>query len=465
MQYHDVWKHDTKLDSSKGYRELYDEENTPFVCIAAAAATETAWEYRNSRGEWCGVLTEALVKVLSNCKNRQISWKASLYRISELISITFPDQHPRLNGPGQRHQFSLRQSMGEGLHIRNEAYGAVIQAGTVSGVLQGNVYTIMSLGSDFPNRRQQLAEARVVEATAFRAVAHLQQDITSLPSDGATAFLKSTVLPKWPVEIPSGVPWLNSLVGGSKFVRPQGIEDSGLALARFALESDTIALYTNRGLEAMRCPINAPSEEQSNLLKAVEQLGRAQHILGLKNETDDEYLQHDIRLQFGIVEHGSTKRMIRDDGTDSITEGNRICIQLANCGLETVYITILNINALGRVSRVSRIDGIELPPGRDEIVPRNNSAGGLLTSWPKSLSRGRSVEDTLVFILTGSPVDLSHLCTPTPDPLSKRGRLSSLAQLTWTITSGCDRNIKGIEDEDNLRFATHKSVFTLCPAS
>jgi hypothetical protein len=467
VQYHDISKHASTLKSSKDHRKgLYDEEHSPFVCIAAAAATETAWEYRNSSGEWCGAMTEALVKVLSECRSHRISWRASLFRISELINITFPDQHPHLTGPGDRYYFSLSESTTTGLHIRNEADGAVIQAGRVSGVLEGNIYSIMNHGAKTANTQEQLAEAQVVEATAFKAVVHLKfsrPGITSLPDDGAIAFLKHNVLPKWPVEVPPGIPWLEATVRGSRFIRPHDPEESGFALATFRLQSNGIALYTNHGLEVTRTPVDASQEEQLNLQKAVEQLARAQHLLGLKNETEDEYLHHGTRIEFGILENLTIQRIIRDDGTDSIVENSYTCIQLTNGGPETVYISIFNINAVGKVSRVSRMTGVELPPGRNEIILRKNPPVGLQITWPKGVSRARPLEETLLFILTSLPVDLCHLATPVESPPSHRIGLSRLEQLTWSIASGYSRNANAVEDESILRYATHRIVFNLMP--
>jgi len=73
VQTHDLTEFTSMLKHSEYYQKgLYDEENTPIVCIAAAAATETAWEYRNSSGRWCGIMTEALVRVLSDCRTPYI---------------------------------------------------------------------------------------------------------------------------------------------------------------------------------------------------------------------------------------------------------------------------------------------------------------------------------------------------------------------------------------------------------
>ena len=467
IQYHDISKIANKLKSSENQpKGIYDEENPTFVCIAAAAATETAWEYRNSVGEWCGAMTEALVKVLSDCRSHVVSWRASLFRISELVNIAFPDQHPYLAGPGDRYHFSLLENTTEGLHIRNEADGAIIQAGRVSGVREGNIYSIMNHGAKITSAQEHLAEARVIEAMSFRAVVDLKFShpyITALSEDGAIAFLKDSALPKWPVEIPSGIPWLEAMARVSNFIRPQGREECGFTLVKFRLQADIIALYTNHGIEAMRIPVNASQEDQLSLKKAVEQLARAQHLLCLKIETKDEYLHHKTQIVFGILEN-STIRIIRNDGTGSIIENSYTCIQLANSGVETVYISIFNINAVGRISRVSRPTGVELPPGRKEtILRRKEPPAGLQITWPKTISRDRPIEETLFFIITSSPVDFCHLATPVQSPPSDRIGLSQLEKLTWSIATGCSRNANAIEDDSNVQYSIYRITFKLMP--
>ncbi|KAF2258469.1 hypothetical protein CC78DRAFT_537746 [Lojkania enalia] len=470
VRWHDITKLASVLESSE-YRPkgIYDEENSPFVCLAAAAATETAWEYRNSGGRWCGAMTEALARVLSDCRGHLISWRASLFRISELIKITFPNQRPYLTGKVDRHHFSLSESLTDGFHILNEVDAAVIQAGSISGVLAGNTYSIMNHGARTANTREQLAEAHVMEATSFRAVVHLkfsQPGITRLPDGGAIAFLKESVLPKWPVEIPPGIPWLEALVLGSRFIKLQESKDSGFTFATFHLQSNVIALHTKHGVEVTTTPVDGSQEGRLNLQRAVEQLARAQHLQGLKNDIEEEYLHHKTLIEFGILENSFSRRMIRDDGTDSLVENSYTFIRLTNGGSETVYITIFNINAVGKISRVSRIYGVELPQGRSEVIlKRKNPPTGIQITWPNGVSRANPLEETLLFILTASAVDLCHLATPVQHPPPHRLGFSGLEKLTWCIASGCSRNANAVDDESILRYSTHRIVFNIMPDS
>jgi len=386
------------------------------------------------------------------------------------MSVPLPDQRPQLIGKTDRYHFSLSETQTEGLHTRDEVDATVIQAGSISGVLAGNTYTIMKHGAETADAEEQLAEVHVIDTSSFKAVSNLklsQPETTGLPDDGAVAFLKESVLSKWPVEIPPHIPRLEVMVQESLFVRLQEPENSGFALAILRLQLNAIVLLIKCGIEVTRVPVDASPNEQLSLRRAVEQLARAKHLLGLRNNTEEEYLYHKTRIEFGILgSKFSILRFIRNDGTDDIPEKVFTFIRLTNCGFETVYVTIFSINAVGKISQVSRMNGIELPPGRCEtVLQRKNLPIGLPITWPKEVSRTGPLEETLSFIFTTSPVDLCHLAIPVqhPPPPEHRLGFSGLVQLAQCIASGCRRNANAVDDENILPYSTHRIVYSLIP--
>jgi hypothetical protein len=412
-------------------------------------------------------MTEALVSAISE---RRIPWRTTLLRVSELVNVRFPHQHPQVEGPGNRLHFSVYESISGAFHIRNENGGVVIQAGRVSGVHEGNVYSVMPFGAKKPVVEEQLAEARVTHATAFKATVELSLDqskASRLPDDGALAFLRHDALYKWPVALPPGFPRLEKMVQESRYIRRGDPEEDNSVLAEFRLELNGIVLRNNRGLEVAATSPNPSVDETSRLLKSAEQLARAQHLLALRNETSNEVLQHRVGVEFGLVEKNwSRGRIIRQDGTDSVIEDDRVYIELVNNGTETVYVWVFDINAVGRIARVSRSSpkGIELPPGRHEVLGLRWPGPvlyGLPVSRPKALPRTQPLEETLVLLLTSSPVDLFHLADSVDQPPSGRTSLSKLGQLTYRISSGGSRDVTIVEDDDITRYKTIHIPFLL----
>jgi hypothetical protein len=176
-------------------------------------------------------------------------------------------------------------------------------------------------------------------------------------------------------------------------------------------------------------------------------------------------------VRFGLVDTGRYRgRTIQQDGTDSICEGDRVYIELVNRGPETVYMWIFDVNVAGRIKLVSKSSprGVELPPGRMEVLGaarHRPGLRGLPVGWPEALSqsRGDPVGETLVLILTSSPVDLNHL-SDRSKPSTGRTNLSVLEQLTSRISSGESRNVTVVEDDDDVvRYTTIRIPFLLFP--
>ncbi|RWA14689.1 hypothetical protein EKO27_g402 [Xylaria grammica] len=479
--------------------DLHIEQSPYAVRIAAAAAGETAWEYRSQvigvDGVWHGALTEALLCILeggdgeslgdagdSGSNAAVMSWRTVMLRVAELVNVRFPYQHPEVAGPADRLPFQVRELVDGAFHIRmegNSTRSAVIQAGRVSGVREGNIYTVVPFGVDKAAggaSNKWLGEAMVTSATPFKATADfIPRDPAKgakLPTEGALAFLKYDALYRWPVLLPPGLERLAATVQKSRFVRPRNLDDGDLVLAEFREWPGRITLHNNRGRDiALVYTTRESLGLEDRLVEAAEQLARGQHLLSLSSGGPAHLLQHEIEVKFGLVDEGGHRgRTIRQDGTDSIFEGDRVYIELINRGLETVHVWVFDVNATGQVKLVSKSSprGVELPSGRVEVLGAARhlrGLKGLAVGWPAALSqsRGEPVEETLVFICTSSPVDLSHLCQANK-PSAARMNLSFLEQLTSTILSGESRKATAIEDDDEVvRYATIRIPMLLFP--
>lgn len=448
IQHHNITNHVKNLRETgelQGETDLLGNQSA--VRIAAAAATEVAWSYRNANGEWRGAMTEALMFTITESTGHEISWRTTLLRVRELVNVEFSDQHPSVEGPDTRLLFSLSKVTPEGLLVKMEDGVVIIQAGRVSGVRVGNVYIIMPFGAEKPDGRW-IGQATVTHVIGFKARSDVQWRSVEkeFPPEGALAFLKEEVQPKFPVTVPQELPILEDAVNRSTFLRRREDGDDTTPLAYLRREGQSLILTTNSGAE-IASELGEDSVTATQTIRGIvgvaEQLAQAQHLLGLKCDNESEKLNHDLEITLGTVVKGKRSKILEQNGEGSVTEQDRLFISLQNAGHSTIYISVFDVNVIGKISLVSIASpkGIELPPGR-ECVLGNDEFGlglkGLLTAWPNALSKRRSIDEHFVFILTDTPVGLLHLTESKIEAGYGRGALSDLERLIYRVVTGRD---------------------------
>ncbi|KAF4767212.1 hypothetical protein N7455_011355 [Penicillium solitum] len=166
------------------------EASPNIVRIMACTDRETAWEYQNEDFESRGVVTEKLVSLLQNAleANIQISWRSVMMRVSEQVTIRFPDQHPHVEGPDHRTLCSLETIHFTGIPVTAQEDGTVaLFAGSVAGVRQTSEYMIMPSASHEAIESQKLGHANVSAVTSFSATLDIEP--LRLPDGTGVAFL------------------------------------------------------------------------------------------------------------------------------------------------------------------------------------------------------------------------------------------------------------------------------------
>ncbi|KAI9035714.1 uncharacterized protein KD926_002965 [Aspergillus affinis] len=271
--------------------------NPHAVRIVATAPSESAWEYMNPRGEWCGTYTEALVKV---------------------------------EGPETRVPFSLRRAPSCVLQIKIVNGQLIIQGGSVLGVRIGNTYTILT------------------NVAAFKAKVKL----TSMPSwlslsnVGALAVLKRESIDKHPIQVPESLPSLQTQVEESTLLRCHTAGDNEPPLLKFRQEEASIMLLNKQGVELGSSPLS--EEEHSlrgkDLIVTTERLVRAQRVLSLKCDKPADRLDHKLYYEIGVVEDEQPKRASQVGGEDyPIVEKEFAYVKLHNKGPELVYMSVFDM--------------------------------------------------------------------------------------------------------------------------
>ncbi|KAK2051830.1 hypothetical protein LY76DRAFT_688178 [Colletotrichum caudatum] len=461
---------DTRLDAAG---------NRYAVRIAAAASTELAWEHEKS-GRYGGAMTNALVKALreasksGNEVDSLVSWRTTLQRVREVVNIDFPQQNPHVDGPETRLLFSLEETATSALVLHRCFEGeGILKAGRVSGVRQGNVYTLMPLGAERPTNEAQIGTATVTHFNGFKAKAKLSlaSAKTSIPAEGVCAFLKEEALHMWPVTYPELINELEDAVGESKYLCRGRADQDGSFLAEFRLDRQDLILANGQGVQLASRHLSdgqtcARAIASKDLVKQAEQLARAQHLLSLTcADSSDEKLEHSLSVTFGTVKDGQPDRNIMQDGTGFVTEGERVYISLMNNGSKEVYVSVFNINAAGKISLVSG-RGIETSPQQTYVLGTDEfgfGLEGLLISWPIGIPKAQAITESLVLILTDSPVNLRHLDNNTNPGFRGHVGPSSLERLAFSLATGATRDMGSESHRERVRYDTLHIPFTLTP--
>jgi hypothetical protein len=454
--------------------ETFLEGNPDAVRVVACQTSESAFEYATPSGSWCGAFTEALAQALEGSDGQEVSWSTTLLRVGQLVNIRFPQQHPHAEGPHARMPFKMEKAP-ESLLLHMEEGVGILSAGRVGGVLENNVYAIYPFASGAGNHKSQIATAFVTHVAGFRSRVHLEfnGDEKCIPADGAKAVLEEEALYEWPIEFPPGLEGLQLLVDNSEYLRPRNADDTEpLAVIRHS--AATIELVNSKGI-----PISARTAQRPNSLPRLvndividaEELARGQHLLRLDCKSPKERLRHRLKLEFGVVIKGKRERIISQDGTGYVADGDRVYINLQNEGDNTVYISLFDVNVAGRVSYLSRSSptGIDLESGRSYTLGAKDldrGLPGLPVTWPDQVPRRREVDETLVAVVTSSPVDIGYLGKPRNETEVRSsgkaaGTQSNLEQLIDTISSARRRTIGADEDSPSIRYDIIQIPFTL----
>jgi hypothetical protein len=456
IQYHDILNHQTLL---KDLPELdHPEGNPKAVRIAAADTKEFAFEYKIGEDKWIGAMTEAFVQALRESKGQEVSWRTTLVRVRELLGVRFPQQHPHVEGPYSRLHFSLRTIEESSLQVRRVDNIAYIMGGRLREVYEGHIYSIQRTGSKEYNSELEIEKATVLKVAGLDIAKTTWHPGEAWPEDGAVAFLEKLSLHRWlaviPEELPANLASFQDRINGSKYLRLRAIGETDIPLVRFqySMENLTLTLSDKDGvsitsLQIPNSELPLPKETFDIIVDDAEQIARSQHLLNLTCLDSKFSIKDEIEIKVGIAENEISARELEMDGTARVKDGDRIYISLHNHGKERVYVSVYNINVSGKISLVSTFSpsGIGLDENESYTIGEDQRFGGLTgisVSWPRYIQKLQPVTESLVFIRTDSPVDLTYL-QGTAGKSGSRTAFSELEQLADSISSGSTRDIGG----------------------
>lgn len=449
-----------RLDE-KFQRNLLVEGNPDAVRIAAAATTEKAYEYVNQQGQIVGLLTDTLTGAINETIGKEVSWRTTLLRVCEIVHTKFSDpqylQHPQAEGPDTRILFSTEEMVSGAKLIKMEKDEAILQAGSVAGVREANIYAIMPYGCEGIDSKTQIAKAEVIQISGFKSKVELTFTTSekSIPSKGALAFLETEAPYRWPVSVPADFHPLRQRLEKSKVLRTYDANEKNPPLVNFQHEGNKILMRNSRGTLFSLQEAASDTTSLQNLVDAAvlsaENLALAQNILTCQGGIGGEALEYNVDIKFGLVSEGREAEISTTNA--AILEGQRIFISLHNKGDTTIFLSVFDVNAAGDIALVSRScpRGIELTRNkRHTLGELYGRLIGLKLSWPKNVPKSEPVEETLVLVLTTSAVDLRPL-TDQRLPNSESSREGGISKFLETNTRG-----------DLICYAVRHISFLLC---
>ncbi|KAL6231301.1 hypothetical protein BDW75DRAFT_47989 [Aspergillus navahoensis] len=418
IRYHSVAKFLARLHREGHFRAELDITGNPHaVRIAASTPHESAMEYVDSQGVWRGALTEALLSALELVNGHEVSWRTILLHVRRMVQSRFPSQHPQAEGPADRVPFSMQNVTSAALqHLVAVDRTPVLLAGSVIGIQEGNIYAVIPFNREDMRTNEELPEATVVSVAGFRAELKLNfwPRWENFEKHGALALLKYEVFQPLPVGLCSSLEGLQNAVQQSKYLRCGVASDS--IIGTFKHEADTVTLCNHKGVQIASQQIDnaqgVSSHSFDDVIKIAERLARAQRVMNLQREPRQGKLTHCVDIEIGTVKDRKPDRIFQKDGSDYVTEGDLIYIQLENKGESTVHVSVFNINVAGRVLFMTPHEptGYELFPD-DEPQTLGHTEyylKGIPLFWPEGVQKS-PIDEQFLFVLTNSPVDVRDL--------------------------------------------------------
>ncbi|OMP86933.1 Metacaspase-1 [Diplodia seriata] len=444
------------------------EGNQDAVRVVAAADSELAWEYVDSRSKRVGALTQAIVPALDEALAAYpinavasggqelyaaVSWENMLLRVCQLVNAEFPEQHPQVEGPHRRIVFSRKVKRSHALLVTNEGDELIMQAGMVAGIRKNDMYVLMPLNYQHIVRGQELGEARVTSVTGFKAVIRRPSPHFRLPDGGALAYIKKQAVLQWPVEIPTEIQ-NNDYVLDSPFIRPALESDSGMVIAHIVKEDSSVSLFSSAGrVKLGSFDFSSEDELQYSVQDAVDKtelLARAEYLLALK-PSGDESLAHCLECTVSVASREQSS--IDFDGTGRLETGDRAIITIHNPSDTQIFVSVFDVNVAGRIAHLSKSSptGVRLSArerytlGQMQhntyVGPEETTRKGLGMSWPKDIQdwAGSEVPESFIFVVSDQGVDLRNFAD-TGRYNAPQADASQLQLLAYYLGSGQERD-------------------------
>ncbi|KAL4820486.1 caspase domain-containing protein [Aspergillus spinulosporus] len=449
------------------------EGNPHAVRIVAATDSEVAFEYDEGHGRMVGAFTKALLANLESALQVNLTWKHMMLRVSDLVNTHFPYQHPHVEGPHNRVVFSQQEKDVNVYQVDISDTGEhILQAGQTAGVRVGNTYNIIY--NDSAARSEGCTSqgiGAVTSVTPFKAI--LQTQSTVLGQQTAHAYPDVEAQYRYPVSVADSLSqYVDDQIRRMKFIQLFENGPTPMVFARLDQQDETIYLSICGEPRANFDANGDTAGAVSKALQLANSVSRAAHLLSSK-PTDEARLDHEVQITLSKMKpggHGTED--LATNGTAQIDCSDRICITLNNTWIDTVYVSVFDVNAAGKISLLSQSSpcGIKLRSGSQYVIGKAQHTDiprGMGIIWPKDIHKDvkEPIPEWVVCFVTDAEIDLRCLerdCSGTQSPPTPRGDPSQLEKIAYQLTYGQGRDI-GCEENPGLKWDLTIIPFSLLP--
>ncbi len=402
--------------------------NPKAVRLAASGDWQPAIQTVDAEGQPIGMLTQALLAVLAEIGDAEVSWRAlgDAIRMRVLRQVTM--QRPMVEGPVKRRLFSLTETETAAIAIEPRGDALRLGAGRLAGVSAGDVYGVTEIDAPGFSPETEIARVRVERVEALHAIARPIEW-----SPGHDALRREAIA--WPLELALArhAVWLDA-------AEPERAELEA-AIARSARlrvatppRSPVVGELRARGGELLALPragrpIDRGARPWSvpDAIRQLEQLAAAQTLVELEGEhglADEE-----VEIEWGTV-HAGGALIPRPAHWAALGLGDRIYLRLRNRAAgQPRFAHVFNVGLGGKISLLSAYApaGIRIGPGREELV-----GNGYRLGWPEGARRDEPGVDTLIVIVTTRAAELRVLETADAEARKKAWAVGSPLQRLLT---------------------------------
>ena len=387
--------------------------NPHVVRVLACGQGQVASVYQID-GEYRTAFTEALLSVLGEVGDAQVSWAALESTLRARVFDRQPSQVPSIDGPARRRLFSLDDDdVVDSAVIFAVPDGFELRAGSLMGVRQGDIYAVMPPGSRTYQPEAAIAEVQVRASFATLSLAELRAWKNGHRALTQTAIAipiqKSVVRRPVRLEVPADArDAIAAEIAATAELRVAGAEDT-TALAKLRLAGGSLTIEDAFG------PLYPPArfpDDWSDAISNLSNLAAAQRLRELGGS--HRMPAGEVEVEWGTVEGGQARPM--PESGASLGLGDKLYVKVKSNASKKRYVHIFNIGLRGKITLLTKnlsAMGVELHGHGAEFVlgHHGRTLQGVTLAWPSELADSFPRVDEVVVIVSAMPAALQYLET------------------------------------------------------
>lgn len=384
------------------------------VRFAACGDWQSAYVTLDEHGQPTGVFTHELLATLAEVGDAPVSWSAVAPVVQARVLRRFDMQLPIIEGPARRILFSTAVGDTEAIPAAGRGDVLALRAGRITGVSEGDVYSVTAVGATSAGAATEIARVRVEDGQALQALHACARVVWwapghhELPAE-ALAWPIERALARHPVRVvaSAGAESIEAAVAVHPRLRVAGAGET--PIGELHVSGGELQVIAGDGT---RLEPAAPWD-LSGALGCLATLAAAQTLRALDGEHGLEAT--DVEIEWGTIARG--QRIPRSPHGAALGLGDRIYLRFCNQASRVRVAHVFNIGLLGKITLVSKAMpyGIRMLPGEERFlglpVDPEDPTDGIPLCWPDDRPRTEPGIDTLLVIVTTQPADLGALET------------------------------------------------------